>query len=79
MAHLFEVKGDLQADALRERDRFLGSHPELKELQDAIDSALSKADSSHNRLVVIHNMMMDSFLEMHQKLQDLIRRRRRRR
>lgn len=79
MAHLFEVKGHLQAEALQERDRFLFTHPELKDLQEAIDRALSKADTSHNRLVVIHNMMMDSFLEMHRKLQDLLKRRRRRR
>lgn len=75
MTHLFEVKSCRHAEALRERDRFLLTHPKLKAFQETIDRELKKAHSSHNRLVVIHTMMMESFLEMHKKLQELVKKR----
>ncbi len=70
MAHLFSIKTDRQVEALMERDRFLREHPELREFQRRIDDRLRRAGSAHNRLVVIYEMMMDSFLELHMKLQE---------
>jgi hypothetical protein len=72
MVHLFEVNNERQANALKERDRFLSSHPELKGLQRKIDERLKGASTGHNRLVLIHDLMMDSFLEMDRKLQVLL-------
>jgi hypothetical protein len=71
MAHLFSVKDDEQAEALLERDRFLREHPELRKFQREIDERLRRAGSAHNRLVVIHEMMLDSFLELNTKLQEV--------
>jgi hypothetical protein len=70
MAHLFSVKNDNQVDALLERDLFLREHPELREFQRKIDERLRRAGSTHNRLVVIYEMMMDSFMELNTKLQE---------
>ncbi|MGO9122180.1 MAG: DUF3135 domain-containing protein [Desulfomonilaceae bacterium] len=71
MAHLFSVKNDTQAEALGERDRFLREHPELREFQRKIDERLRRAGSAHNRLVVIYEMMIDSFMELNTKLQEV--------
>jgi hypothetical protein len=71
MAHLFSVKDDKQTEALLERDRFLGEHPDLREFQRHIDERLRRAGSAHNRLVVIYEMMMDSFMELNAKLQEV--------
>lgn len=76
MPHLFEVHNERQAHALKERDRFLSTHPELRSLQKEIDERLKGAASGHNRLVLIHDLMMDSFLEMDRRLQRLLGRRR---
>lgn len=72
MAHLFEVNNERHARALKERDRFLSTHPELRGLQKRIDERLKGAATGHNRLVLIHDLMMDSFLEMDRKLQVLL-------
>ena len=69
MAHLFSIRNEKQAEALMERDRFLREHPELREFQREIDDRLRRAGSAHNRLVVIYEMMMDSFMELNAKLQ----------
>ena len=71
MAHLSVIRTDQHAKALKARDRFLRSHPELREFQRKIDERLKKASSDHNRLVIIHNWMMDSFFELDRKLQNL--------
>lgn len=71
MAHLRIVKSNHQAEALKERDLFLREHPELRELQSRIDSKLENAESDHNRLILLHEMMMASFLELNERLQDL--------
>jgi len=71
MAHLFSVKNDEQAEALLERDLFLRDHPELREFQRKIDERLRRAGSAHNRRVVIYEMMMDSFMELNTKLQEV--------
>ncbi len=71
MAHLFSVKDDKQAEALLERDLFLREHPELTEFQRKIDERLRGAGSAHNRLVMIYEMMMDSFMELNAKLQEM--------
>ncbi len=71
MAHLFSVKNDKQVEALGERDRFLREHPELREFQRKIDERLRRAGSAHNRRVVIYEMMMDSFMELNTKLQEV--------
>jgi len=75
MANLFSVKSPEHAQALQDRDRFLREHPELVQLQRHIDDRLKKASSNHNRLVMIHTLMMDSFLEMHRQLRSLAGRR----
>jgi hypothetical protein len=72
MGLLFEVHTERQAKALRERDCFLSSHPELRGFQKRIDDRLKGAATSHNRLVLIHDLMMDSFLEMDRRLQTLL-------
>jgi hypothetical protein len=69
MAHLFSIKTDMQAEALKERDLFLREHPELREFQRQIDDRLRRAGSAHNRLVIIYEMMMDSFRELNARLQ----------
>jgi hypothetical protein len=71
MSHLSTVKSDDHAKALLERDRFLKDHPELRELQKQIDVRLKKAVSTENRLVVIHDLMMESFLKLDKKLKSL--------
>jgi hypothetical protein len=73
MPDLAAIQTGHHARALRERDRFLSEHPELKSLQQRIDRMLGSAESLHNRLVLIHDMMMDSFLELDEKLQALAR------
>ncbi len=70
MAHLFSIKNDKQVEALKERDDFLREHPELREFQRKIDDRLRRAGSAHNRLVVIYEMMMDSFTELIARLQE---------
>jgi hypothetical protein len=60
MANLVSVTSEKQAQALKERDRFLKDHPQLLPLQRKIDSRLGHAKSEHNRLVLVHGMMMDS-------------------
>jgi uncharacterized coiled-coil DUF342 family protein len=71
MANLFSVKNPNHAEALQRKDRFLSKHPELKELQKRIDDKLDKAATFHNRLVIIHDLMMESFLEMNRRLRSL--------
>ena len=73
MTNLTSIQSDGHARAIRARDSFLACHPELKRLQDEIDNKLRGAASSHNRLVIIHNLMMESFLELHGKLQAFTR------
>ena len=70
MAHLFSIRNDKQASALEERDHFLREHPELREFQRKIDDRLRRAGSAHNRLLVIYEMMMDSFPELNARLQE---------
>lgn len=72
MSHLTTVKSDEHARALLERDHFLMEHPELKDLQRKIDDRLKKAVSTENRLVVIHDLMMESFLRLDNKLRTLL-------
>ncbi|MBM4329139.1 MAG: DUF3135 domain-containing protein [Deltaproteobacteria bacterium] len=74
MSKLQIVKSDAHAQAIKERDEFLDSHPELKALQAEIDKRLDNAQSPHNRLVLIHDLMMKSFQELHTKLGLLSRR-----
>lgn len=72
MAHLAVIRNERHAKALRARDRFLKLHPELRGFQRRIDETLRKAGSDHNRLVLIHNWMMDSFFELFGKLQTVV-------
>ncbi len=69
MTHLFQVKTESFAAALSARDRYLSAHPDLRNLQRKIDARLHSASSSHNRLVVIHELMMDALMELNSKLQ----------
>jgi len=75
MTKLFPVKTGDQIRALQARDRFLCEHPDLKRLQADIDKKLSKAATANNRLVIIHDLMMDSLREMNDRLQLLLGRR----
>lgn len=43
----------------------------MRELQRQIDVRLKKAVSTENRLVVIHDLMMESFLKLDNKLKSL--------
>jgi hypothetical protein len=60
MANLVSITSGRHAQALKERDRFLNAHPQLEPLQRKIDHRLGNAKTEHNRLVLIHEMMMDS-------------------
>ncbi|MDQ7783396.1 MAG: DUF3135 domain-containing protein [Desulfomonilaceae bacterium] len=77
MRNLSSIKTKEHARALEQRDRFLQDHPELARLQSTIDHKLSNASTTHNRLVIIHNLMMDSLREMDKRLQEVLGRRRR--
>jgi hypothetical protein len=48
MGEVIRIESSRSARALRERDRFLGKHPELKPLQREVDDMLRKAGSTHN-------------------------------
>ncbi len=69
MANLILVKSNRLKKALIDRDEFLRKHSELLSLQRKIDEKMRKAKTSHNRLVLIHTLMMDSVNELHNKLQ----------
>jgi hypothetical protein len=71
MGEVIRIESSRSAKALKERDRFLADHPELKPLQREVDDMLRKAGSTHNRLVMIRNMMMDSFLDLNDRLQSM--------
>ncbi len=77
MRNLSSIKTQEHARALKQRDRFLQDHPELAKLQNSIDLKLGNASTAHNRLVIIHNLMMDSLREMDERLQEVLGRRRR--
>ena len=76
MGKVISIESSRYAKALKERNQFLRNHPELAPLQREIDEKLKKAGSTHNRLVIIRNLMMDSFLEMDEMLQSLVGNRR---
>jgi len=71
MTNLVPIRSQAHAQALEERDLFLSRHPKLRALQEEIDRKLRTAQSTHNRLVLIHNLMMDAFLEHHRNLRSL--------
>jgi len=71
MGEVIRIESSRSAKALKERDRFLCKHPELKPLQREVDYMLRKAGSTHNRLVMIHNLMMDSLLDLNDRLQSV--------
>jgi len=71
MGEVIRIESSRSARALKERDRFLSKHPELKPLQREVDDMLRKAGSTHNRLVTIHNLMMDSLLDLNDRLQSV--------
>jgi len=72
MPNLSTVRTREHAEALQQRDRFLDTHPELRDLQRTIDEKLRSAASDHNRLVLIHKLMMDAFRELNVRLQSLV-------
>jgi hypothetical protein len=73
MAHLVSITSERHAQALRERDRFLRAHPQLLPLQRKIDARLGNAQTEHNRLVLIHGMMMDSAKSLSDSLKVMVR------
>jgi hypothetical protein len=72
MGKVIRIESSRSAKALRERDGFLAKHPELKPFQREIDEMLRKAGSRHNRLVMIRNLMMDSFQDLNDRLQSMV-------
>ena len=78
MSKLHAIKSETMADAVKERDRFLEDHPELQALQKEIDQRLNGAETDHNRLVLVSQLMMESFLKLDEKLQSLREARKRR-
>jgi hypothetical protein len=78
MSKLHAIKSETMADAVKERDRFLEDHPELQALQREIDQRLNGAETDHNRLVLVSQLMMESFLKLDEKLQSLREARKRR-
>jgi len=72
MADVKPIRSARHEEAIEERDRFLRRHPELRTLQDKIDFRLEGAQSSHNRLVLIQSLMMDSLRELDNELQSLV-------
>lgn len=72
MSKIHTLRSQELTEALEERERFLSEHPELEKLQKDIDRRLKNASTDHNRMVVIHDLMMDSFLELDNKLQALV-------
>ncbi|MGB6065050.1 MAG: hypothetical protein WBG50_09590 [Desulfomonilaceae bacterium] len=72
MGKVIRIESSRSAKALKQRDSFLDKHPELRPLQHEIDETLRKSGSRHNRLVLIHNLMMDSFLDMNDRLQSVV-------
>ena len=54
----------------QEIKELLLAHPELIPLQKEVDIRLAKCNNQHNRLVIISQMMWDSFLELNEKLQN---------
>ncbi len=73
MANLVSITSERHARAVNERDCFLRSHPELMPLQRKIDARLSHAKTEHNRLVLIHEMLMDSVKALTESLNLMIR------
>ncbi len=71
MANLILVKSHSHARAIKDREIFLAKHPELWPLQRKIDESLYKARTTHNRLVVIHDLMMEKASELFEKLQSI--------
>ena len=71
MSRVFLIRSTEHAEAVKERDRFLSAHPELKPLQEEIDKRLHSAVSDHNRLVMVHELMMEAFLKLDGILQSL--------
>jgi hypothetical protein len=71
MGEVIRIESSRSARTLKERDCFLSKHPELKPLQREVDDMLRKAGTTHNRLVMIHNLMMDSLLDLNDRLQSV--------
>lgn len=68
MANLILIKSKKHAEAILRRDAFLIKHPELLPLQRKIDDSLVKARTSHNRLVVMNDLLMESVANLYEKL-----------
>lgn len=79
MSNLYIIASKEHADAVRERDAFLRNHPQLRQFQRDIDKKLHGASSTHNRLALIHHLMMENFKKLNSELQSLARAKRRRR
>jgi len=73
MANLVTITSQEHARALKRRDLFLRKHPELIPLQRKIDERLGGARTEHNRLVLIHDLMMDSVKALAESLKLMIR------
>lgn len=55
----------------RKLNEFLEEHPELREYQDKITKTLQGAGSSHNRLVLLRQMMVEKTMEIQEKFQEI--------
>lgn len=56
---------------IEKRNALLKEKPELLELQQKIDDVLAGAGSSHNRMVLLKKMMMESVAELQKSLNEL--------
>lgn len=63
MSNIFELKNQLNL--------FLEEHPELKEMQLAIDLILNGANNQHNRCVLLQEMMKDRVNLLSEKMIEL--------
>lgn len=64
------IYDDKILELIRQRDELLKQRPELQALQDEVDRRLAKAGNQNNRMVIIGQMMWDSFHQLNQALQD---------
>lgn len=59
-------------EAKQKLNKFLQENPELKPMQAEIDKMLSGAGTQHNRMVLLHHMMMDKVKELSKAIKTLL-------
>ncbi len=59
------------SEVLRERDRFLEEHPELRWLQDEIDRSLEDVESPEERMLILQEMLRVKLEELFREMSNL--------